>query len=416
MKTTHLAIAAAALLLLAPGPSFADSAFDDAQAKLKALAEAKRGKSAAMSFEEFKASVYKEPFEGGKYIVNGDTPIASEKLLREFYEHNVKNKPAEPTGDVAELLVHQVGGLDAVWNASQKHRLTYCVSTTFGQRHDKAAAAMKAATEAWEAVADVDFHYLAAEDGNCTPANNAVLFDVRPVDAGGQYLARAFFPNEGRATRNVLIDNTSFALDPNGKLTLAGVLRHELGHSLGFRHEHTRPDSGACFEDSNWRPLTNYDAFSVMHYPQCNGKGDWSLKLTESDKSGSACLYGPAPGFVINPALCKGRGSAEVTTESFDNQTVGKGEEHSYGPFRLVPGTQFKAEMSGAGSAAGDPDLYVKFDQLASRTEYDCRPYTGGADETCAIDVTGAVQGASVMVHGYAQGAYSLKVTYTKKN
>jgi hypothetical protein len=35
------------------------------------------------TFEEFEASVYREPFPDGVYIVNGDTPIANEKLLRE---------------------------------------------------------------------------------------------------------------------------------------------------------------------------------------------------------------------------------------------------------------------------------------------------------------------------------------------
>jgi phosphohistidine phosphatase SixA len=44
---------------------------------------------------------------------------------------------------------------------------------------------------------------------------------------------------------------------------------------------------------------------SVMHYPQCNGKGDWSLTLTNFDKNGIACLYGAARGFTIDPQICK---------------------------------------------------------------------------------------------------------------
>src|SRR6185369_1127043 len=63
----------------------------------------------------------------------------------------------------------------------------------------------------------------------------------------------------------------------------------------GFRHEHTRPESGTCFEDNNWRALSTYDSASVMHYPQCNGTGDWSLTLTSKDISSAAALYG-APG------------------------------------------------------------------------------------------------------------------------
>ena len=73
--------------------------------------------------------------------------------------------------------------------------------------------------------------------------------------------------------------------------TLTGVLRHELGHTLGFRHEHTRPESGTCFEDNNWRALTAYDSSSVMHYPQCNGTQNGDLVLTNLDKTGAHALY-----------------------------------------------------------------------------------------------------------------------------
>jgi hypothetical protein len=172
---------------------------------------------------------------------------------------------------------------------------------------------MEEATGAWEAVSLVDFVHVAAEDTRCSASNASVVFDVRPVNVGGQYLARAFFPNESRPARNVLIDDTSFGLDPNGKLQLVGILRHELGHTLGLRHEHTRPESGTCFEDTDWRPLTKYDAFSVMHYPQCNGGGDWSLELTDNDQLGVACLYGGASGTSFDPSVCPGPVPAAVS-------------------------------------------------------------------------------------------------------
>jgi hypothetical protein len=115
-----------------------------------------------------------------------------------------------------------------------------------------------------------------------------VTFNVRQV-CTGQYLASAFFPNYDRRQRELKIDCTSFgSITP---WTLTGVLRHELGHALGFRHEHTRPESGACFEDNSWRALTAYDSASVMHYPHCNGSQSGDLVLTNLDRSGAASLY-----------------------------------------------------------------------------------------------------------------------------
>lgn len=283
-------------------------AVEEAMAQMERSSRAECRQWVTRAFDEFERSTYKEPFEGGKYIVSGDIAISSREQLQEFFETRIKQEP--PPVMPGALIVHRAGDRDALWDSDQRKRLTYCVSSAFGERHAQVIADMAAAAGAWEEAADVDFIHLPSEDAACTAANPNVLFDIRPVDVNGQYLARAFFPNEPRPERNVLIDESAFGLDPNAVLQLVGILRHELGHTLGWRHEHTRPESGACFEDNDWRPLTDYDRFSVMHYPQCNGGGDWSLTLTHKDKNGAACVYGAAPGFQVDPKICPTPSSA----------------------------------------------------------------------------------------------------------
>lgn len=368
--------------------------------------------AAEMTFEEFEASVYREP-DGGKYIVDGDTPIDDRKHLEEFFETRIKQVHRDDH-EPGQLIVNTAGGVDTTWDDTQKMNLSYCVSDTFGTRHNAVVAAMTDAANDWEGAANINFVHDASHDSNCTAVNSQVVFDVRPAGTAS-YLARAFFPDDPRARRNVLIADSSFTLSPTGNLTLAGILRHELGHTLGFRHEHTRPNAGTCFEDTNWRPLTVYDAFSTMHYPQCNGGGDWSLVLTAMDESGAACLYGPAPGFTIDPNICTpppvtppppGTCGPQTVTET---GSVNLRQVVQVGSFAVAPGTEFDVEMSGS----GDPDLYVRFDNPPSVSDYDCRPYRTGAIESCKLTVPVGVSMGFVMVRGYRAGTYQITIEHT---
>lgn len=378
-----------------------------AEAELAALAETARARAEQSDFETFRDATLYLP-ETGKYYVNGDTPIRNEKLLREFWEGSVRRHAASVDDAAPEFAIATVGGLDQIWG-TERRALTYCVSDGFGARHGAVAMAMAEATGAWEDAADIAFIHVAAEDGLCEPTNPRILFDVRPVNANGVFLAAAFFPNEPRPARSLVVDPSSFAL--RGNLTLEGVLRHELGHVLGGRHEHTRPEAGACFEDAEWRGVSDYDAFSVMHYPQCNGRGDWSLTLTASDRSGIACLYGAAAGFAIDPAICAPLGGTTPQSARFGPTDLAAGEIHLIGSFPVEPSTSFSAAMTGA----GDPDLYVKIDGPALISNYDCRPYETGALETCDFEVPAQAQFIQVAVHGYAAGSYDITVTHTPR-
>jgi len=243
-----------------------------------------------LTWDEFRSQAYREA-DTGVYVVNGDEVAETDEQLAEVYARYVRDRemPRGMGQSEGSLIVNRVGGQDDKWSAATAANITYCISSSsFGSRHSAVVNAMNSAAGAWEAAANVNFVHSSSQDGNCTKNNSSVVFDVRQV-CTGQYLARAFFPSSKRRSREILIDCTSFGnISP---WTLAGVLRHELGHTIGFRHEHTRPESGTCFEDNNWRALTAYDSSSVMHYPQCNGSQTGDLVLTSLDKDGAAALY-----------------------------------------------------------------------------------------------------------------------------
>jgi serralysin len=244
-----------------------------------------------LGWEEFAASAYREA-DTGVYVINGDEIAENLDQLREAYFRYRAEQESDGVASTQEpLIVNRVNGHDDKWSTSTAANLTYCVSQPgFTGNYNAVVNAMNSASAAWEATARVNFVHRSQFDGNCRNATSSqVLFRVLHT-SGQPFLARSFFPSSSFANRTLVIDQSSFGqISP---YTLTGIVRHELGHTLGFRHEHTRPEAGGvCFEDNNWRALTTYDSASVMHYPQCNGTNHGDLVLTSRDQSGARSLY-----------------------------------------------------------------------------------------------------------------------------
>jgi hypothetical protein len=371
------------------------------------------------TFEEFKAGL---PKEGDKYLVNGDIGISDEKALREFF-NLVQNPPSLEQGRLGRY------GSKGLWSSAMRKNLTYCVSTKFGDRHSRVVAGMLSAERAWESVADVNFVHLAQHDARCNNANDDVVFDVVPTDSREKFYAIAFFPYEPRKDRTVKIFNRSFAVPPDDLPQLEGILRHELGHVLGFRHEFVHPDAGICTDESraDFEKITPFDPFSVMNYPKCNVRLGHGFELTDKDRSGAACQYGPANGFsidksVVNPSQCRVELSAPpnpVVTKDVKVDAVSAGTRKFYGPYFTAPGTVVRFDLIPHDGDGGDADLYVRLGNkqpAETRQFHDCRSARGGSDEVCELDTLDKPRNEVwALVTGESPARYQLTVTYVAR-
>lgn len=158
------------------------------------------------------------------------------------------------------------------------------------EQYEAVVSNMRVATQNWEDTCGVQFMHDESLDDSTTTRPEDVLFPVRGFDSGGRFIASAFFPNGPSFRRRVLIDPSYFTTT----FDRTGVLRHELGHVLGFRHEHIRSGAPAVCPDETTAEtidLTDYDPQSCMHY-FCGGVGSRDLAITDVDKQGARKVYG----------------------------------------------------------------------------------------------------------------------------
>jgi len=172
--------------------------------------------------------------------------------------------------------------------------LTYCVlKNTFpvAGQYQTMVTNMKKATDDWSATCGVTFvHNVALDTSGGTAIPAGATFAVRGINANGQFIASSFFPDDPIDRRRVLIDPSYFSTS----FDKVGVLRHELGHVLGFRHEHIRAEAPPACPDEPLFGVTNltaYDPQSTMHY-FCGGVGTQMLAISTKDRDGSQSVYG----------------------------------------------------------------------------------------------------------------------------
>ena len=249
--------------------------------------------------DEFVASLTRDG--DGDLIFDGDLAFPNETAARDFYE--------ERFGDGRSTQLANKRG--AVWSDREKLALGYCVSNAFGGDKRRVLQAMQSAAAQWEQAANVKFHYLPQYDGQCANSRTRprLFVPVRLNNECGWHASGAY-PYKSSYHRLSFVKVNTRALGRCRQpvlFDLPGLLLHELGHVLGFIHEHDRRenaqnhDRGRCNPHNleNYNALTSYDPYSIMHYSECGGLGPYATgdprnntTMSSNDRAGAAARYG----------------------------------------------------------------------------------------------------------------------------
>lgn len=264
-----------------------------------------------LSYEQFIAQ-FATPWQGG-WLIETDQ-FVTDSRLRALYGAYI-DAAESPNQTTPASAVWSVDDIDSTWSGGRKLKLTWCVGRVFptgggmedlnDQHYEQIVRYMERATRAWERAADVNFVHLREYDsprswssGDCQPGEHGIYFRVR-MDPGcrgpcmgltnstpeTEFAPEWVSPENPEGWERELI--IGFVPAQTSEHEAAVTTLHELGHILGFPHEHELyPQLQGDCESSPvpWRPLVPADPASVMGYDFCNGILPNQTRLSARDR------------------------------------------------------------------------------------------------------------------------------------
>ncbi|TPL53091.1 hypothetical protein FJ937_06945 [Mesorhizobium sp. B2-4-4] len=273
------------------------AASDEASRKFEAVLDAAvKDPNDEAKVQAFIDQLVEAPAGSGKYIVEGDIGLIRPEI-KPYLISRQPGRDKDGTGKLrnqsGELIVNlgPTGEFD-YRKDPQDRKLTFAVDQQSFPTPAMAADVAKrarAAMDAWvNACPDCNISF---DEHQAKPGFDfsGVTFAIRYSDTQSGALARSFFPSS--APEDSVLSIFPGFFDPSLKFDKTGLLRHEIGHILGYRHQHITGIPGCAKEGTNWVPITpDPNNNSVMRY-FCGGGGSWDLSLRESDILGHRCLY-----------------------------------------------------------------------------------------------------------------------------
>lgn len=223
------------------------------------------------------------------FVIQGDLLIDIDEMFD--YYSTYYNDTTQYEKLVVDVLPN--GIINKMPNADHMNYVVVRSSFPSEDLYNEVVSNMNEASDQWGTVlhGKVKLTHLKKLDTVLRPSqqHRDATFTVRYYNAGGKFIASAFFPHYLTYRWKIRVDPSYF----NTRADKTGVFRHEIGHILGFRHEHIRKEAPLDCpreSDTTFDPVTSYDEYSLMHYP-CGGFGDLQLKFTQRDIDGSRLIY-----------------------------------------------------------------------------------------------------------------------------